>query len=335
MKFLRKFNEHASYEAEVNRGGQDFEIPNVSYCKNVDDVHFNPYNLIEFYVGEITEPQTVKIYTDSRNSIDVTVSDGRKWYSYLLPKHKGLFKIEGDSVKKVVVKADINTNADTIIPSSTVEASFKGSNTSNVTDMGGMFGYCDGLTSLDLTNFDTSNVTNMFIMFEGCNGLTSLTLSSFDTSNVTNMGSMFNGCSGLTYLDLSNFKTSKVTSMGYMFYSCSGLTSLTLSSFDTSNVTDMTSMFNGCSGLTSLDLSNFKTSKVTSMSNMFNGCSSLISLDLSGFDMSKVDSYLSGMFKSCIKLKTIRMVDCGQTTIDKIKAQLAKDNITGVTIVTE
>ena len=124
MKFLRKFNEHASYEAEVNRGGQDFEIPNVSYCKNVDDVHFNPYNLIEFYVGEITTEttQTVKIYTDLNTSVDIEVSKGNKWYSYLLPKDNGLYKIKGDSVKKVVVKADINTNANTIIPTSTVEA---------------------------------------------------------------------------------------------------------------------------------------------------------------------------------------------------------------------
>ena len=127
MKFLRKFNEHTSYEAELNVGGQDFEIPNVSYCKDANDVHFNPYNLIEFYVGNITgtTQQTVKIYTDSSTSIDVSVSDGNKWYSYLLPKDKGLYKIEGDSVKNVVVKANITTSGETIIPYSTVEASFK------------------------------------------------------------------------------------------------------------------------------------------------------------------------------------------------------------------
>ena len=337
MKFLRKFNEHASYEAEVNRLGVDIGLPNVSYCNDVKDVHYNPYNLIEFYVGEITgtTQQTVKIYTDLNTSVDIEVSKGNKWYSYLLPKDKGLYQIEGDSVKKVVVKADINTNANTIIPTSTVEASFKGSNTSNVTNMGGMFNYCDGLTSLDLTNFDTSNVTNMFIMFEGCNGLTSLTLSSFDTSNVTNMGSMFYGCSGLTYLDLSNFKTSKVTSMGYMFYSCSGLTSLTLSSFDTSNVTDMNNMFSGCSGLTSLDLSNFKTSKVTTMTSMFYGCKSLASLDLSGWDTSNVINN-SSMFYGCGKLREIRMVGCTPETRTKIEealtaAGISLDNVTFIT----
>ena len=49
-------------------GGVDISLPNVSYCKDVKDVHFNPYNTVEFYVDEITSPQTVSIYTDGTNS---------------------------------------------------------------------------------------------------------------------------------------------------------------------------------------------------------------------------------------------------------------------------
>ena len=148
MKYINLFNTHVSYEEKLNGGGVDFKIPNVSYCKDANDVHFNPYNLIELYVGDITRtPQTVKIYTDSSTSVDVTVSEGNKWYSYLLPKDNGLYKIKGDSVKKVVIKANISYEPiyrppyyhDSIIPTSTVEASFKGSNTSNVTDISYMF----------------------------------------------------------------------------------------------------------------------------------------------------------------------------------------------------
>ena len=283
-------------------------LPNISYCEDVKDVHYNPYNTVEFYVGEITgtTPQTVKIYTDKTTSIPIQVSEGNKWYTYVLPKDKGLYEIVGGSVKKVVVKADISFEGTSsypfvvIIPSSTVEASFKGSNTSNVTSMNRMFSGCNGLTSLDVSNFDTSNVTNMNHMFYGCSGLTSLDVSNFDTSNVTRMGSMFYGCSGLASLDVSNFNTSKVTDMSGMFYGCNSLTSLTLSNFNTSNVTYMRGMFEGCSGLKSLDVSNFDTSKVTNMVDMFKGCSNLTS---------------------------IRMVDCEQPTIDKIKAQLTTDGI--------
>ena len=284
-------------------GGVDISLPNISYCEDVKDVNYNPYNTVEFYVGEITgtTQQTVKIYTNNEVFNEVQVSKGNKWYSYVLPKYKGLCKIEsglydGDNeewsngiVKKAVVKANINYNYDEnndryngIVPWEITEASFKGSNTSNVTSMNSMFYNCSSLTSLDLRNLNTSNVTDMDYMFDGCSGLASLNVSNFNTSNVTSMNSMFNNCNSLTSLDVSNFDTSNVTNMGSMFWNCGSLESLDLSGWDTSNVTDM-----------------------------------------------------YGMFKFCSKLKTIRMVDCEQPTIDKIKAQLAKDNITRFTIVTE
>ena len=110
MKYINLFKTNASYEEKLNGGGVNISLPNISYCEDVKDVHYNPYNTVEFYVGEITgtTPQTVKIYTDSSTSVDVQVSEGNKWYTYVLPKDKGLYKIEGGSVKKVVVKADIS-----------------------------------------------------------------------------------------------------------------------------------------------------------------------------------------------------------------------------------
>ena len=336
MIYLKEFDSHSSYESEVNWGGVDFKIPNVSYCNDVNDVHFNPYNTVEFYVGEITgtTPETVRIYTDS-SSIPIQVSEGNKWYTYVLPKDKGLYKIEGDSVKKVVVKADITKSGETIIPRSTIEASFKGSNTSNVTSMNSMFNMCSGLTSLVLSGWNTSKVTNMTYMFNSCSNLKSLDVSSFNTSNVTNMSSMFSSCNGLTSLTLSNFNTSNVTDTSYMFNGCSKLTSLDLSNFNTSKVTYMSHMFNGCEGLTSLVLSNFVTSNVTNMNGMFDGCSGLTSLDLSGWDTSKVVD-MNSMFNGCSNLTSIKMVGCTPETRTKIEEALtAAGIINNVTIVTE
>lgn len=263
--------------------------------------YVNPYNTVEFYVGDITEPQTIKIYTDLNSFDNVQVSEGNKWYTYVLPKDKGLCMIEGSSVKKVVVKANISFEGKSsypyvaIIPYSTIEASFKGGNTIGVTNMSSMFYSCTSLTSLDVSNFDTSNVTYMGNMFNGCRSIKSLDLSNFNTSNVTDMNSMFGYCSNLTSLDVSNF--------------------------DTSNVTNMNSMFSGCIGLTSLTLSNFNISKVTNMGYMFNDCRGLASLDLSGWNMSSsVVINKNGMFVGCSNLTSIRMVGCNQTTIDKIKA---------------
>lgn len=220
MIYLKEFDTHASYEEKLNGGWVDFKIPNVSYCNDVNDVHFNPYNLIEFYVSEITgtTPQTVSIYTDNTHHEDVTVSEDNKWYSYVLPKDKGMYRIEGDSVKKVVVvKADINfigsTNypGNTFIPKTTVEASFNGINTSYVINMGSMFAYCGNLTSLDLSSFNTSIVTSMGYMFYYCNSLESLILNGWDMSKVTNTHQMFDYCNALNTIKMVGCSEETIT----------------------------------------------------------------------------------------------------------------------------
>ena len=185
--------------------------------------------------------------------------------------------------------------------------------TSNVTNMSGMFSLCMNLTSFDVSGFNTSNVTDMSKMFWICNNLTSLDVSGIDTSNVANMSSMFEGCEKLSSLDVSGFDTGNVTDMRRMFLGCQSLTSLDVSGFDTSNVTDMYGMFLGCQNLTSLDVSGFDTSNVTDMGCMFEDCVNLTSLDLTGFDTSKLrESGLSysgmyNMFRGCNNLKIITL----------------------------
>ena len=191
-------------------------------------------------------------------------------------------------------------------------------NTSEVTEMVGMFSGCSGLTSLDLSNFNTQNVTDMSSMFSKCSGLTSLDVKNFNTQNVTNMVLMFSGCSGLTSLNLKNFNTQKVKDMHWTFSGCSGLTSLDLSNFNTQNVTDMSSMFSGCSGLTSLDLSNFNTQKVTNMVRMFSGCSSLTSLDLSHFSTQNVTN-MASMFSDCSGLTSLDVKNFNTQNVTDIR----------------
>ena len=177
-------------------------------------------------------------------------------------------------------------------------------NTEEVTDMGGMFEYCESLKALDVSKFNTAKVTNMWSMFDGCSSLTSLDVSKFNTANVTNMIYMFCGCSALTSLDVSNFNTGNVTNMYGMFYDCSSLTSLDVSKFNTANVTNMNSMFSGCSSLKSLNLSSLNTEKVTDMNEMFWGCESLTSLDVSNFNTANVTD-MSGMFCCCSSLEAL------------------------------
>ncbi|MBE5812556.1 MAG: BspA family leucine-rich repeat surface protein [Clostridiales bacterium] len=88
-------------------------------------------------------------------------------------------------------------------------------NTSEVTNMSGMFASCQVLDFLDLGNFNTSRVTNMSSMFANCYYLNDVDLSMLDTSKVTDMCNMFE------YAEIDNvdlrISTASVEAMDMMF----------------------------------------------------------------------------------------------------------------------
>ena len=123
-------------------------------------------------------------------------------------------------------------------------------NTSNVTNMEGMFYNCSSLTSIDVSHFDTRNVTNMKSLFQLCSSLTSIDVSNFDTRNATTMDNMFNRCHALESLNLSSFNTAKVTDMDWMFCEDYNLETIYVGSgWDVSNVIDGKEMFWACNNL--------------------------------------------------------------------------------------
>lgn len=162
--------------------------------------------------------------------------------------------------------------------------------TSNVTNMSGMFWNCNNLTSLELRNFNTSKVTNMSNMFSGCNNMISLNISTFNTDNVTSFNNMFAGCNNLTSLDVNIFSTANATILSGMFSGCSKLKTLYLGGFSNANVTDMSNMFKDCAALTSIYvLDTWKTSSVTNSTDMFTGCTNLVGGNGTRFDSGKTD----------------------------------------------
>ena len=173
--------------------------------------------------------------------------------------------------------------------------------TENITNLSGMFAYCNDLVSINFSNFDTSNVKYMSYMFFYCEKLTSLNLQCFNTTNVEDMSYMFFYCEKLTSLNLQCFNTTNIEDTSYMFYYCEKLTSLNLQCFNTTNVEDMSYMFYYCEKLTSLNLQCFNTTNIEDTSYMFYHCSSLISLNLNSFDTSKVKN-MNEMFFGCSSL---------------------------------
>ena len=190
-------------------------------------------------------------------------------------------------------------------------------NTDNVTKMNNMFDGCSSLTKINLSNLNTKNVTDMSYMFNGCSSLTNIELSNFDTRNVTDMENMFYGCSSLINIDLPNFNTKNVTDMNRMFFECSSLENINLSGFNTQKVTDMSSMFGGCSSLTYIYLSNFNTQNVTNMSYMFGDCISLTNLNISNFTIKNVIN-MNHMFYGCSYLKKQNIIIKDEKIFDHI-----------------
>ena len=269
---------------------------------------------------------TVSIYSNHWNP---TLSmNGVNYY----PNKQGYirFNINDFGVSELTDTSYMFNGDNRVLPSSSsISQIYLIPDTSNVTNMQGMFSGCHSLTNLDVLNsacFSTINTTNMSNMFYLCSGLTRLDVSSFDTSKAENMSGMFNLCCGIKSLDVSSFDTSNVTDVNKMFRGCSGLTELDLSNFNTSNVTDMSGMFSGCTKLESLDLSNFNTSNVTNMEDMFEKCTKLKTLNLSGWDFS--NSTNSDMFNNT----SLEYLDLSNANIKNLKFNRLNNNATNINL---
>lgn len=137
------------------------------------------------------------------------------------------------------------------------------------TDSSLMFYDMETLKSIDFSMVDTSQVTNMYGMFDWSKNLEKLDLSTFDTSKVEAMSRVFEECESLTTLNLGNWKTSNLWCTYRMFYGCKNLQELDLSHFDTTKIENptenMNDMFGSCYSLKSIkvhsqtDIDKFKT----------------------------------------------------------------------------
>lgn len=94
-----------------------------------------------------------------------------------------------------------------------------------------------------------------------------------------------------------------------------------------SEVRNLSYLFDTCLNLTTLDLSNFDTIKVVIMNSMFSYCKSLTTLDLSNFNIVNIDNmnYMRNMFDSCNSLTTVKVINCDESTKNKILTQLQTD----------
>ena len=209
----------------VTRGEDATEIPiavtEVWYKVDGLTVHLSNSDLGDYTKYNNTASMENHIFTD--------------WFAEIMQNNSG---VQSGDIKIILDNKLAPTNTtlwfysvgsvSSIVNNEQVPNSLVNLNTSNVTDMSGMFMACT-LSDIDVIEFDTSQVKNMNSMFVECDSLTSLNLSNWNTEKVRDMGIMFCGSDSLTDLNLSNWNTSSVTNMSSMFEKCSNLANVTVS----------------------------------------------------------------------------------------------------------
>ncbi len=222
MKYIKKFDRHADYEAYINGGGA--VLPNVSYCVDLNEVHFNKYT---------PQPETRIVatfnVTDTSNPTDIVGfyedKTGNIYYTSLFES----IEIDGILQNSVVGYYQFDTIGEHTIKYTLVDPTSIGQSA---------FSGCTGLTSVTIPSSVTSIGQSAF---QGCTGMTSVTI----PSSVTSIGrNVFSDCTGLTSVELSN----NITSINeYAFNNCPSLTLIEIPS----SVTSIGSFaFYGCTGLT-------------------------------------------------------------------------------------
>ena len=149
------------------RGGEML-LPNVSYCKDNNEVHYNPLVLETRLIAKFN-------VTDTDNSTQISHTDGVSSFREI--------EIDGVVQPSVEYRYRFDTTGEHIIKYTLNNPTSIGNNA---------FSYCSGLTSVTIPNSVTSIGRSAFMH---CSGLTSVTI----PNSVTSIGyQAFYGCTGIT-----------------------------------------------------------------------------------------------------------------------------------------
>ena len=218
-KYLKLFETHTEYETYIN--GQDAILPNVSYCEDNNDVHYNPWvapsRVLTAVYNIPTTANPISLYPDEfPNEIESVLVTRPNGTTFELSSND---LVEYDSICEcgdpyMGYQFDMTGEH-------TFEYTFKPNAT---TFSHQLFGFIPYVTSVNIPNCITSISTIDYPVpaFNVCTGLTSIII----PNSVTTIGNnAFNGCSGLTSITIPN----SVTSIGdSAFNNCSGLASVTV-----------------------------------------------------------------------------------------------------------
>ena len=253
MKFIKLFNQHAEYEAYIN--GSDKVLPNISYCEDLNDTHFNPLiilpNNVIYYESTEMLPEGGIGPNGPKRGYNPNAF-GTTLVSHVFENGKGQLIFENDietfgsyafyscdKMTSIIIPNTVTSinglafigctgfpvendmrYADNVLIDVTDKTKTSYTIKNGTKCIGtNVFYNCTNLMNITIPN---TVVTIGAQAFQACSSLTNITI----PNNVVSIeNSAFNGCSGLTSITIP----SSVTSIGQsVFYNCSGLTSITI-----------------------------------------------------------------------------------------------------------
>lgn len=198
MRYIKLFSKDADYKSYMVGEGKIYK-PNVSYCKEINYVYYNPIKPNKFS-GVVSATSTSSSYRLFSDSI-----------------------VKNDNIKRLLIDGVEVTPVSSTKFSTTGEHTYEVELKEPMTSANKMFQWCSGLISLDLSKWDISNVTNMYCMFHSCHSLKELKMGG-NPSNLTNVSLMFyNAPRNGTFYYNSAYDYSKILSVlpsSYTAISC-------------------------------------------------------------------------------------------------------------------
>ena len=286
-KHLRLFQTHAQYTSYIN--GEDVYLPNVSYCNNENEIHYNPIDFSKQYLTFIpTEDST---FTFTRNALQYSLDDGATWTtlaantasptvtanSKILWKQTGLTPTSSAGIGTFSSTGNFNVQGN-------VMSLCHGDNFVGETDLtgknyafNGLFKGCSTLVgtkdlSLPATTLAQYCYSNMFY---GCTSLTSAPVLPATTLAQYCYGSMFSYCTALVTVPELPATTLANGCYDHMFSYCTALVTVPELPATTLAFACYQYMFYGCTSLTSAPVLPATTLANGCYAYMFNGCSKL------------------------------------------------------------
>ena len=287
-KYLKLFETHTNYETFIN--GNDVVKPNVSYCLDVKDVHFNPHTWADEYLtfvaledGTISFDIWKTMGTDMITSISYSTDNGETWTTTNNTNNKQAnlqITVNVQTGDKVLWKGDAEQLGffDEDDYGDYVGSFF--SSTCSFDAMGNVMSLIYGDDFVGETTIENSACfTCLFSDYDGeksCGiaNVNNLALPATTLSDAC-YSSMFLDCTSLTSAPQLPATTLTEYCYGGMFYNCTSLTTAPQLPATTLADACYMDMFRGCTSLTSAPQLPATTLEYNCYRDMFAGCTNL------------------------------------------------------------